>query len=287
MINYSVVFVKEKIVAFFLIVISLFGFIIPQKGVYKAEDGITRVMSFNIRCGEYYERVNIVPELIEEYMPDTVGVQECTYQWYKKLTRSLEDYAFVGVGRDTGDLSDKCGEISGILYKKDKYNLLDSGTFWLSETPNEVSFGWDAACRRVCTWVVLEEKSTGKQLAHVNTHLDHMGAEARTKGLKMVTDKAESFDIPTVVTGDFNFYKYSGLYDQMVSTSLSDTSETALIKMSGKTFHAYEGGESGTPIDFVLTNEKITEVKNYVIVRDLINNIYTSDHYPIYADMVL
>ncbi len=286
-INYSAVFVKEKIVAFFLIMVSLLGFIVPQKGVYQSEEGLTRVMSFNIRCGEYYERANIVPEIIEEYLPDTVGVQECTYQWYKKLTRSLEDYAFVGVGRDTGDLSVNCGEISGILYKKDKYNLIDSGTFWLSETSDEVSFGWDAACRRVCTWVVLEEKETGKQLAHVNTHLDHVGAEARTNGLKMVTDKAESFDIPTVVTGDFNFNKYSGLYNQMVATSLNDTSETASIKMSGKTFHAYNGGESGTPIDFVLTNGKITEVKNYVIVRDLINNIYTSDHYPIYADMVI
>ncbi len=287
MLNYSVVFVKEKIVAFFLILVSLFGFVMPQKGVYQAEEGVTRIMSFNIRCGEYYERVNIVPELIEEYMPDSVGVQECTYQWYKKFTRSLEDYEFVGVGRDTGDLSIECGEISGILYKKDKYNLIDSGTFWLSETPNEVSYGWDAACRRVCTWVVLEEKTTGKQLAHVNTHLDHMGGEARTNGLKLVTDKAESFDIPTVVTGDFNFSKYSGLYNQMVSTSLTDSAEIAYNTTEGKTFHNYDGGESGTPIDFILTNEKITDVKSYVIVRDLINNIYTSDHYPIYADMVL
>ncbi len=284
MINYSVIIAKNKITAILLILISFLGLGLPKKASSKADESVMRVMSFNIRCGEVYERMGVVPSVINEYSPDTVGVQECTYAWYKWLKFKLTDYEFVGVGRDTGDLSKNCGEISGILYKKDKFSLIDSGTFWLSETPDEVSFGWDADCRRVCTWAVLEEKETGKRLAHVNTHLDHVGAEARTKGLKMVTDKAESFDIPTVVTGDFNFSKGSALYNQMVSTSLTDSAEIAKISMQGRTFHAYSDSEEGAPIDFILMNEKITDVRSYAIVREKINNIFTSDHYPIFSD---
>lgn len=244
-----------------------------------------RIMSFNIRFGEYNKRKNIVPQLIEEYAPDSVGIQECTYQWYKNLTKKLADYEFIGVGRDSGDTTAVCGEMSAILYKKDKFTLVDSGTFWLSETPDKVSQGWDGACRRICTWVVLENKETGEQFAHVNTHLDHKGPEARVNGSQMVKDFALEFDMPTVLTGDFNFKKNTELYKGMVNGGLWDTQEKAKETMDGKTYHDYEGGEEGLPIDFIFTNEKITEILKYKIVRDRYNGKYSSDHYPIYADM--
>ncbi len=251
------------------------------------KEGYTRIMSFNLRCGEFEPRCKVVPQIIGEYLPDTVGVQECTYEWYRTLCISLPEYEFVGVGRDTGNRKPDCGEISGVLFLKDKYSLIDSGTFWLSETPDEVSFGWDASYRRVCTWVVLEEKSTGKKFAHVNTHLDHISEPARENGIKLVREKALEFDISTVVTGDFNLHKGCDLYYQLVAEGLADTQDTARETMQGKTFHAYKGGEEGQPIDFVLTNGRITDIDRYVIVRDMLDGQYTSDHYPIYADMII
>ncbi len=268
-------------------IIAFFGIGIPEKNSKSPDEGVTRIMSFNIRYNEFEKRKEIVPALIEAYAPDSAGLQECTYEWYLHLKPELEDYAFAGVGRDTGDLSENCGEIAAIIYKKEKYSLVDSGTFWLSETPDKVSIGWDASCNRVCTWVVLEEKATGTQFAHVNTHLDHVGSEARAKGIELVKEKAMSFDIPVVVTGDFNFNKGTDPYKSLVADGLSDTQDMAKKSMTGKTYHGYYGGTLGSPIDFVCVNEKITEVNEYKIVRDRADFKLTSDHYPIFADMII
>ncbi len=285
-------FFITRIIAFFAALIISFTILLstqPEAEIVK-KDEITdtetvRVMSFNIRFGEYNRRKNIVPRLIREYSPDSIGIQECTYQWYNNLTESLTEYEFIGVGRDTGDTSVLCGEMSAILYKKDKFNLIDSGTFWLSETPDKVSQGWDGACRRICTWVILENKETGEQFAHVNTHLDHEGAEARVKGSQMVKDFALSFDMPTVLTGDFNFRKETDLYKGMLGDGLRDVQAAASDTMEGKTYHDYKGGEEGSPIDFIFVNDKVSEVLRYKIVRDKYNGMHSSDHYPIYTDV--
>lgn len=244
-----------------------------------------RIMSFNIRYAEFFGRIGMVPEQIGEYMPDSVGLQECTYDWYVAFKTLLPQYTFVGVGRDTGDISEECGEMSAILFRSDKYKLVDSGTFWLSETPEEVSFGWDAACRRICTWAVLENLETGEQYAHINTHFDHAGDLARQKSIELVSQKALSFDIPAVLTGDFNFSKGSELYSSVASTGLKDTQDLAADTMIGRTYHDYEGGEDGLPIDYIWVNEKVESVSKYRIIRDKKLGQYVSDHFPIYADM--
>lgn len=256
------------------------------KDVITADQADTvRIMSYNVRYGEYEDRFRIVPQLIGEYMPDSVGIQECTYNWYHTIKGFLPEYEIIGVGRDTGDKSVYCGEMSAVLFRKDKYKLIDSGTFWISETPEKVSFGWDAACRRICTWVILENKKTGEQYAHVNTHLDNIGYTARLYGSQMVSEFALSFNMPTVLTGDFNLRKNSDLYNGIIDSGLRDTQDIAAITMDGKTYHGYSGGEAGMPIDFIFVNNKISEVLKYKIVRDTYGGKYSSDHYPIYADM--
>ena len=269
------------------LIIPFLGFdSIGQYGSKASEDSETvRVMSFNVRNGEY-DRGKNVPQFIADYMPDSVGLQECEGTWYMTLEAYLrKSYGFVGTGRLTG--VKYIGEATAIMYRKDKFKLVDSGTFWLSETPDKVSIGWDAKHHRTCTWVVLENKETGEQYAHINTHLDHKGAQARTNGLTLVTDLAASFDIPVVVTGDFNFGKSDPLYTQLVSGDLTDTQEVAEKTMSGKTYHGYSGGEEGEPIDFICINGKVEAVKEYRIVRDMYGDTYISDHYPIFADIVL
>lgn len=252
----------------------------------KSDEGAVRVMSFNIRCLEFRQRKALVPRLIKEYSPDLLGLQECTHRWYKRLKSSLPEYEFIGVGRDTGDLDKNCGEISGIMFRRDKYSLVDSGTFWLSEAPDEVSFGWDAACRRVCTWAVLLDKESGRSIAHVNTHLDHQGKLAMANGARMVCEKALSFDMPTVVTGDFNIGR-GEIYSSITASGLRNSQDMAKISMQGKTFHNYKGGIEGEAIDYIFLNSKINSVLCYKIVRDIYKKQYPSDHYPIYADILM
>ena len=284
------VIIKKYVSVVLALIVALFGIGIPERQTKAATDeSVTRIMSFNIRCGEFEDRYNYVPQLIGEYMPDSVGIQECTVLWYYTLRILLPEYAFVGVGRDSGKRDINCGEMSAILYRKDKYELVDSGTFWLSETPNEVSHGWDGACNRICTWVLLKNKETGKLYAHVNTHLDHVGPEARTNGLKLVREKALSFTVPTVVTGDFNFSEGSSLYNQLVSDGLKDTKHLASDSDNGFTYHGYNADNmtGGNPIDFICVNNAVTDVKSYKVIRDKHNGEYISDHFPIYSDMVI
>ncbi len=250
-----------------------------------AEEEAVRIMSFNIRYNEYEDRFRIVPQLIGDYMPDSVGLQECTHDWFLTMQAFLKEYGIVGVGRDTGDRSSDCGEMSAILYRKDKYEVVDSGNFWISETPDEISYGWDANTRRICTWAILENKETGEQYAHINVHLDHEGELARLNGAEMVSEFALSFDMPTVLTGDFNFSKHTDYYNIVTASGLRDSQDIAEVTDSGKTYHGYNGGTDGLPIDFIFVNNKITDISTYKIVRDMYGEKYSSDHYPIYADI--
>ena len=276
--------VKQIICALFALILPLLGIDSVDYGAKAPEADTVRIMSFNVRNGEHGRGKN-APQFIADYMPDSVGLQECEGTWYMTLEAYLKDnYGIVGTGRLTG--VKYIGEATAIMYRKDKYNLVDSDTIWLSETPDKVSIGWDAKHHRTCTWVILENKETGEKYAHINTHLDHMGPEARTNGLALVLDLAESFDMPVVVTGDFNFPKSDPLYTQLISGNLADTQDIAEKTMDGKTYHAYDGGEDGEPIDFICVNDKITDVKEYRIVREMYGDTYISDHYPIFADMV-
>lgn len=281
--------VKTFFYKFFIVFMAVISFGIVPRGTKDPVDSQSvRVMSFNIRYAEFAQRIGMVPRLIAEYQPDSVGVQECTYDWYLTMETLLPDYTFVGIGRDTGDISEDCGEMSAVLFRKDKYNLVDSGSFWLSETPDEISFGWDAVCRRICTWVILENKETGEKYAHINAHFDHEGDIAREKSAKMISDKAMNYDIPAVVTGDFNFSKGSEFYNILIDSGLRDTQDAAADTMSGRTYNGYENrDENGLPIDFILVNSKIASVGKYRIVRDKYWNSFVSDHYPIYADIVI
>ena len=261
----------------------------PQRNIYPVAAGEMRVMSFNIRYDEFYQRNTLVPRLIKQYYPDSVGLQECTYQWMFTLQELLPEYGLVGVGRNTGTRDADCGEMSAILYRLDKYKLVDSGNFWLSETPDEPSIGWDADNYRICTWAVLQDKDTGLLYAHVNTHLDNVGMTAREKGLAMVIEKAKSFDIPVVLTGDFNFGEGASFMTQLRESGLTYTKEAAAETMTGFTFHAYEPEKmvSDSPIDYIWVNDKVAEVCTYRIIRDKLNNKFVSDHYPIYADLII
>ena len=136
--------------------------------------------------------------------PDVGGMQEVLHNQLNDLTSTLEDYAYVGVGREDGKTK---GEYSPVFYRKSALNLLESDTFWLSETPEQISVGWDAALERICTYARFEHRQTKKQLWVFNTHFDHVGVKARAEAANLILKKIKQLNpsgLPTVITGDFN-----------------------------------------------------------------------------------
>lgn len=246
-----------------------------------------KVMSFNVLChgsGEntWKTRKPLVVDIIKKYLPDTFGLQESHNNWMRYLIKSLPEYDYVGVGRDNGR---KLGEFSPVFYLKDKYEVVETGNFWLSETPNKPSFGWDAACRRICSYAVLKEKATGKTFAHYNTHLDHKGEKAQINGALMIADRADTFKgMPTVVTGDFNVHPDSKPYASIVSAGFTDARDIAQEKNDVETFHWFGGSKQ--MIDFVFV-KNVKSVKSLYTITDTYDGKYPSDHYPVLAEVEL
>lgn len=249
---------------------------------------VTRIMSFNVLTGgdgekENTHRVQRVANTIEMVKPDSFGVQEAHLVWIMDLKNNLPQYDYVGVGRTNGGL---LGEFSAVFYLKEKYKVVNSGTFWISETPEKASVGWDAALPRICTWAILENKETGKQYAHFNTHLDHVGVEARVQGVELMRERAAGLDIPVVITGDFNVSEGSEPHATMIKDTFGDAKLLAADTVDGGTFHNY-GTPGSKPIDFVFfTKSNVTAVKYRILNQPMLGGL-PSDHFPIYTDLQL
>src|SRR5687768_13886923 len=178
-----------------------------------------RVMSFNIRYDTPSDGVNAWPlrrdwvaALIRFHGADVVGVQEALAHMLTDLDTRLPGFARVGVGRADGRTG---GEFSAILYRTDRVALIDSGTFWLSPTPEVPgSKGWDAAIERVATWARFRDRRTGCRYVHLNTHFDHEGERARQESARLIRRRLAELagGDPVVVTGDLNAVPASAPY---------------------------------------------------------------------------
>ncbi|MBQ8209766.1 MAG: endonuclease/exonuclease/phosphatase family protein [Clostridia bacterium] len=241
-------------------------------------------MTFNVLCAgvnenHWCKRQPLVRDVIKKYNPDVFGIQEAHYGWMRYISSQFRDtYAYVGVGKDDGGIK---GEFSPVFYNKNKYELLDSGNFWLSETPDSPSLGWDGAENRTCAYALLKDKNSGENYAVLNTHLDHIGETAMTEGVKLVAEKANEFSgIKTIVTGDFNATPDTLIYKTMLSYGFDDARSIASEADNIDSIHWF--GKGAKMIDFIF-------VKNGVIVNevktatDRFNGRYPSDHYPVVA----
>ena len=296
---------RGKIIAVVLVVaiaLAGVGFVVLNKdrdidfgeiiidGIPEKSDDAKRIMSFNVRCcddkaGSVNNRSKIVTAIIEQYAPDSFGVQEATGQWMNILSQNLDEkYAYAGEHRD----EDPNSEYSAVFYLKDKYNLLDSDTIWLSDTP-EVKYTKyeESACTRIATWVTLENKDSGEIYTHINTHLDHVSDTSRNLQTDVLKNKIAEFDNPVVCTGDFNAEPTSEVYAKMID-SMNDSKTVAINTDDGLTFHNYGKVAEGTegPIDYIFA-QKDAKVETYKIIRNTAKDMYPSDHYPIIADIVM
>ncbi len=288
----------DKLVAFMTAIITLFYTFAPVTCVNpetmpkaKAAQSV-KIMTYNIYVmgfGKHApeKRRPLVIENIRRNMPDSFGVQECDEGWYEALIEALPEYAHVGVGRN-GD----GGEASPVFYKKDKFDLVDSGTFWLSDTPDEVSKGWDSYCNRVCSYAILKDKKTGFTYAHFNAHFDHLGIVARNESVALVSSRIAKLcpDIPALLTGDLNDSEGSGMYQKILGSGMNDSKYLAKYMVSSGTYHGYSSLVELTrpkAIDFVFVNDFVSSVESYTIDKTQYDGMYASDHHPVVVEMTL
>ena len=254
-----------------------------------------RWATFNIRLdtpvdslNRWGYRMERAAQFIKDAQLDVVGTQEVLHSQFEDLKRMLPEFEGVGVARDDGKTK---GEYSSVFYRKDVFDALDSGTFWLSEYPDSVGLkGWDAACVRVATWAKLQHKETGKVVMAVNTHFDHVGVEARKQSALLIIRKIKEIvgDRAAVLTGDFNVTDQSDAYQTITTNEfvLKDAHKIA-EKVSGVnyTFHNFtrQPLEKRSKIDFIFVTPHIRVLSSDIPQE--VEGALLSDHNPQWIEM--
>ena len=252
-----------------------------------------RIATYNMRydnpkdtLDRWQKRLPVIVSLVRFYDFDVMGGQELLNNQVNDLTQQLPEYDHVGVGRDDG--KDK-GEFSAVFFKKDRFKLLKSGTFWLSDTPDSPSKGWDAALPRICSWVFLEDKASGFKFYAFNTHFDHRGVIARKESGRLIAEKIQKIagDTPAVLTGDLNFDEHhEGYASILASGKLKSTYDLASIRMAnGGTFNSFNVNSTAEQrIDHIFVTSAFS-VKRYGILTDSYRGRFPSDHFPIMVEL--
>lgn len=249
------------------------------------------IMSFNIRYGaaedgtnSWIYRAGSVIEMIKDQKPDVIGMQEVLAD-QKELLQDYLSYKCIGVGRDNGK---KAGEHMCIFYNPKTVKILKWGTYWLSETPDKPSMGWDAVCYRTATWALIKDKTSGKRFYMVNTHLDHVGKEARKNGLNLILDRIASMNkegLPLVLCGDMNVTPDDPTLAPLKG-KMHNTRDWAYTTDTGATFNAWGHKEHEKVIDHIFVNGFTSCPAFSVIRKSYLDKKFISDHYPIVATLV-
>lgn len=253
----------------------------------------TRIMSYNIKYanendGEnsWSQRKDFLGNQIRFYEPDILGVQEAFHSQLEYFTSIMPSYAYIGVGRD----GKQQGEYSAILYDTTRYEVLEKGTFWLSETPDSISKGWDAALNRICTYALFRDEDSNQKFWVFNTHFDHVGVEARNKSAKLIAKKIADLNKenhPMLLMGDFNLTPDSEAV-AFLSSEFNDSRESSEGVVFGPegTFNGYKFSEPvDKRIDYIFTSNENINVLKYAVLSDSWDLKYPSDHLPVLVDV--
>lgn len=252
------------------------------------------LMSYNIRLALESDGVNswenrkeFLTGQLKFYEPAIFGLQEAVPEQVKYIGEALENYNHIGMGRD----GENKGEASCIFYNKDRFNLKQSSTFWLSATPDTISMGWDAAYRRVCTYALFKDKKTKKYFWVFNTHLDNKGEQARAKGMALILNKINTLNTkkyPVFLMGDLNAEPETALIKDL-RTKMQDsrliTKETPFGPEGS--FNDFKHQLPVTQlIDYIFVSPQAKiEVQKYALLTDSKNLKYPSDHFPLYIEV--
>lgn len=250
----------------------------------ETTDEIT-AMSVNLRTWSpldigkrsWFYRADLQISNINNNAPDIIGFQEATAMHYKFLTDALLGYDNVIQYRTDGIFSEACP----IFYRSDRFELKDKGSFWLSETPEVMSKDWGSACYRICSYVVLTDKSSKQDFVVFNTHLDHISDEARINGINVVLDKIQQFgSLPSIIMGDFNADESSETYKAATELFLDAKYQTENT-VKGATYQSWGRHLDDENIDYFMISKKGIKVSEYKIITTTYQDVYPSDHFPI------
>lgn len=253
--------------------------------------GEVKLISFNIRYSgnarqdgpcRWEKRRKAVLDMLQQEGPSVMGIQEGLIDQVRYIERNCPQYTRIGVGRDDGADG---GEIMAIFYRNDRFEAPESGTFWLSETPDEVSRGWDAACNRTVSWALLREKATGKSFYYLNTHFDHMGDEARRREAQQIADYIDSripAGAPVIVGGDLNAGIEEPLFDPLKSRMLV-ARDIAEPTDRGGTFNGFGSTPGNIVLDHIFCRDidTLAGAPSLRTLREGYGAPYLSDHYPV------
>lgn len=237
-----------------------------------------KVISFNIRCcndengHSIIERAPRLKTILDSVDADVIGFQECRHDWEKILLNDYGDkYEIFLIRR--GD-----NESSPILWKKDRFNCINKGVFWFSDTPEKPSKGWDELydCYRICMYAILQDNKSGKKFCSMNTHYG-FGDKCQIDSSELICKYNKQIaDLPTFITGDFNMCPNAAGYAQ-ITKYYSDVNKCTL-NYTGTTYHNYAPQTQNQHIDYCFINEKIKPLKT-VLLDQTIDGKYPSDHF--------
>ncbi|MBR5143992.1 MAG: endonuclease/exonuclease/phosphatase family protein [Clostridia bacterium] len=259
--------------------------------ISSEDDGTITLMSTNVRClaredilkKSWFYRARLILEDISSVQPDIIGFQEATFVHYDYLQKVMVGYDCEMAYRDNFLLSEGCP----IFWRTDKYEKVDSGAFWLSDTPDVMSKDWGSEHYRICVYVILRELSTGKEFAVFNTHLDHTSDLARINGIAVVLDKISEFgNIPSFLMGDMNAKENSETM-KYTRESFEDAKISAGVEENIPTYHNWGNPKKSKRIDYILISKSDADVLEYDVVVNCYDGVYSSDHASIYAKVKL
>ena len=286
------------IVAFLLVWALCFLWYYPHYRTNKSQVNIqtenaesVKMMSYNLRCisptdlgkKSWFYRADLIVDDIENEKPGIIGFQEATKWHYAYLCDTLTGYDSVITYRDEAFNSEGCP----IFYNTELYTLVDKGSFWLSETPEVMSKSWGAQYNRICSYVILTDKLSGKAFVVFNTHLSHVSDEARINGINVVLQKIAEFgSLPAVIMGDLNAEEGSETY-KSVTENFLDARYAAENTVDSHTYQGWGNSEKYKRIDYFMISKTGFTAESYNVLSGLHDGAYSSDHCPIVLEVSL
>lgn len=254
-----------------------------------------KVITYNIRYDNPNDGVNrwdnrkdFLTNQIKFNEPDFMGIQEGLMHQVSYIDSTFPQYNYIGAGRNEGKLE---GEFSALFYNSTKFNYLKGSTFWLSETPDVPSKGWDAAYKRICTYGLFESKKSKEKLWIFNTHLDHRGVEAREESAKLIIEKINelnSKNYPVVFMGDLNLEPNTEPIKNLSKELVDSRSASKIVFGPVGTFNGFNFSEPVTRrIDYIFVSRGDIDVLKYAVLSDSKDCRYPSDHLPVFAEIIL
>ena len=277
--------------SFFSVSLFCYSYMFPSFLImnFSLKNELT-VISYNIRYdnpndgeNQWEYRKERVANYIKEIRPDIIGMQEVLDPQLVFLDVSLTEFSFVGVGREDGKTK---GEYSPILYNSNSLSLLQTDTFWLSETPTVISVGWDAALERICTYAQFEHKKTGQKFWVFNTHFDHIGELARIQSAKLINQKVKMLNMnnsPVVITGDFNLTPDTAPIKIFQNAYKDVMQKTPANANNYGTFTGFDKLSNGEDrIDYIFQKGLKTLESTHIWLKTTSGG-WASDHHPVQA----